>query len=133
MFLMATRLRNYPWARGMLGLWSRKLWLVCILAQVKLICNEAVKLTRKGERPLPLGMGRCHRLIFALAAVVLISAAFLVLKVRENRGSIAIHPTAPTIAHATHPSAPVPHRNISLGWKLAFQTRAGKAPGFLRF
>ena len=60
MFLMATRLRNYPWARGMLGLWSRKLWLVCILAQVKLICNEAVKLTRKGERPLPLGMGRCH-------------------------------------------------------------------------
>ena len=47
-------------SRGMLGLWSRKLWLVCILAQVKLICNEAVKLTRKGERPLPLGMGRCH-------------------------------------------------------------------------
>ncbi len=51
---------NYRGARGKLGLWSRKLWLVCMPAQVKLLCNEAVKLTREGESSLPLGMGRCQ-------------------------------------------------------------------------
>jgi hypothetical protein len=66
-----------------------------------------------------------YRLIFAMAAVVLILAAFLVLKVREESGS-KLQPTAATVAA-------VPRRSISLGWKLAFQTRAGKARGFLRF
>ena len=38
-----------------------------------------------------------YRLIFALAAVVLIAAAFLVLKVRENRGN-TLRPTTPALA-----------------------------------
>lgn len=109
-----------------LGLWNASATLPAIIAPlvgglIILIAN-AFGQTQFG-----------YRLIFALAAVALISAAFLVLKVRENRGSIAINPAAPTFAPGTHPSAPVPHRNIGLGWKLAFQTRAGKARGFLRF
>jgi MFS family permease len=75
-----------------------------------------------------------YRLIFALAAVVLIAAAFLVLKVRENRGgSSTLRPTTPTSGPAQRPFAPMPRRTINFGWKLAFQTRAGKARGFLRF
>jgi hypothetical protein len=53
------RLRNYPGAQGKLGLWSRKLWpllawslAACTLpAEVKLLCNEAVKPTREGRKP----------------------------------------------------------------------------------
>jgi len=73
-----------------------------------------------------------YRLIFALAAVVLIAAAFLVLKVRESRGS-TLRPTTPTFGPAQRPFAPMPRRTLNFGWKLAFQTRAGKARGFLRF
>ena len=65
---------------------------------------------------------------------MLILAAFLVLQVREKRGtSSSLHSPTATPATVPRPFAPVPRRPISLGWKLAFQTRAGKAHGFLRF
>ena len=101
-----------------LGLWNASATLPAIIAPlfggIIILVANAFGQTQFG-----------YRLIFAMAAVVLILAAFLVLNVREVRGN-SLHPTAPT-------PAPVPRRAISLGWKLAFQTRAGKARGFLRF
>jgi MFS family permease len=101
-----------------LGLWNASATLPAIIAPlgggIIILVANAFGQTQFG-----------YRLIFAMAAVVLILAAFLVLNVREVRGN-SLHPTAPTLA-------PVPRRAISLGWKLAFQTRAGKARGFLRF
>src|SRR5205085_4251657 len=64
-----------------------------------------------------------YRLVFALAVVVLILGAVFVLKIREH-GEIQ---SAPKL------QAPRRSRNVSIGWRLAFQTRAGKARGFLRF
>ncbi len=49
-------------------------------------------------------------------------AAVFILFVRERR---EIHPSAA--------QSVVPSRKVSLGWKLAFHTRAGIAQGFLRF
>ncbi len=101
-----------------LGLWNASATLPAIIAPlvggIIILIANAFGQTQFG-----------YRLIFAMAAVALILAAFLVLKVREDRGN-TLHPTAPTLA-------PVPRRAISLGWKLAFQTGAGKARGFLRF
>ncbi len=101
-----------------LGLWNASATLPAIIAPlvggIIILIANAFGQTQFG-----------YRLIFAMAAVVLILAAFLVLKVREDRGN-TLHPIAPTLA-------PVPRRAISLGWKLAFQTGAGKARGFLRF
>ena len=57
-----------------------------------------------------------YRLVFGAATLFLLSGAVFILWVRERQ---EVRPT-----HR-------PHRAISVGWKLAFQTRAGKARGFL--
>jgi MFS family permease len=63
-----------------------------------------------------------YRLIFATATFFLILAAIGVLFVRERKAS-SLAPVANEQAQ----------RKIHIGWKLAFQTRAGKAHGFLLF
>lgn len=62
-----------------------------------------------------------YRLVFGAATLFLLSGAVFILWVRERE---EVRPT-----HRPH----IAHRAISVGWKLAFQTRAGKARGFLRF
>ncbi len=72
-----------------------------------------------------------YRMVFAVATVFLALGAVFILKVRERQ---EIHPVREGTASPAN--VPAPHasrRNIGFGWQLAFQTRAGKARGFLLF
>ncbi|MHB8598679.1 MAG: MFS transporter [Ktedonobacteraceae bacterium] len=74
-----------------------------------------------------------YRMVFAVATVFLSLGAVFILKVRERQ---EIRPVLEGTASAAKVNVPVPHasrRNIGFGWRLAFQTRAGKARGFLLF
>ena len=64
-----------------------------------------------------------YRLVFATATFFLLLAAIFVLFVRERR----------EIHHGTPPPPRRVRPALALGWRLAFQTRAGNARGFMRF
>jgi MFS family permease len=91
-----------------LGLWNASMTLPAILAP--LLGNLIINITdRYGQ--VELG----YRLIFTVATFFLVVAAMGILFVREQKS------TKPDYKKATH-----------IGWKFTFQTRAGKARGFLR-
>ena len=78
-----------------------------------------------------------YRLVFTAAAFFLILGAFFVLYVRERSGSRALVQTKAREQEVERPALPVKaqtaRHSVGWGWRLAFQTRAGKARGFLRF
>ncbi|MGB8347110.1 MAG: MFS transporter, partial [Ktedonobacteraceae bacterium] len=105
-----------------LGLWSATMTLPAIAAPLLggIIITIA---NRFGQTDIG------YRLVFTAAAFFLVLGAFFVLYVRERgsgQGRAEEHPAAPVKAQASR-------RSVGWGWRLAFQTRAGKARGFLRF
>ena len=88
-----------------------------------------------------------YRAVFALATFVLLLGAIFIRKVREKREyaverasaqhqvGIQVKPAGEERhdeQHPRHPEHPQRH-SPGWGWRLAFQTRAGRARGFLRF
>jgi MFS family permease len=72
-----------------------------------------------------------YRLIFAFAALFLVLGAVFILYVREKQpASQQVQEERQTVAKQQSLHL---QRQVGFGWKLAFQTRAGKARGFLRF
>ena len=103
-----------------LGLWSASTTLPAIIAPV--LGGLIITLTNVfGQTALG------YRLVFAVATIFLTLGAVFVLKVRERQ---EIRPQAEAVESAPHVAS---RRNIGFGWRLAFQTRAGKARGFLLF
>ncbi|HZS76193.1 MAG TPA: MFS transporter [Ktedonobacteraceae bacterium] len=77
-----------------------------------------------------------YRLVFAVAAFVLVLAAILVLKVRDRSNNLETSPAHNTLDSEVEAASIPPstqRRAPGLLWRLAFQTRAGKARGFLLF
>ncbi len=72
-----------------------------------------------------------YRLIFALAALFLVLGAVFILYVREQKPA-AMQVQAQQELQTVAKQHPLRH-SVGFGWKLAFQTRAGKARGFLQF
>ena len=97
-----------------LGLWTASTTLPAIIAP---LLGSLIIALSNGYGAIALG----YRLVFGAASLFLLSGAVFILWVRERQ---EVRPT-----HRPY----VVHRAVSVGWKLAFQTRAGKARGFLRF
>lgn len=78
-----------------------------------------------------------YRVIFTAAAFFLILGAFFVLYVRERSRSQAAVQVKTQELEGEHPAilpkAQTMRPSVVWGWRLAFQTRSGKARGFLRF
>lgn len=70
-----------------------------------------------------------YRIVFGLAAVLLVLGAVFILAVRD-----AITEQRPRSARESDsPSRQPARRRVPFGWRLAFRTGAGRARGFLRF
>lgn len=70
-----------------------------------------------------------YRMVFAVATIFLTLGAVFILKVRERQ---EIRPVVEVIASPANVDVSRAfRRNIGFGWRLAFQTRSGKARGFL--
>ena len=98
-----------------LGLWSASSTLPAIIAP---LLGGLIITIANGFGQTSLG----YRLVFGVAALFLVLGAMFILRVRERQ---EIRPQVETPHPARH--------NVGFGWRLAFQTRAGKARGFLRF
>lgn len=96
-----------------LGLWNASATLPTVVAP---LLGSLIIILIHGSNALG------YRLVFAAATFFLILAAIGVLFVRERKESYL----APIVQGQIQ-------RRINVGWKLAFQTRAGRARGFLLF
>jgi MFS family permease len=107
-----------------LGLWSASSTLPAIIAPV--LGGLIISLANVFGKT---ALG--YRMVFAVATIFLTSGAIFILKVRERQ---EIRPVVEAPAPSVNTSVPhVSQRSVGFGWRLAFQTRAGKARGFLLF
>jgi MFS family permease len=98
-----------------LGLWSASMTLPAIVAP--LVGSGMIAVAH-----LYASTSLGYRLVFALATFFLVLAAVLILLVRERSSDARVAPSARRTKRA-----------VGFGWRLAFQTRAGRARGFLLF
>ena len=97
-----------------LGIWNASATLPAIIAPV---CGSGIIAVANVFGQVQLG----YRIVFGFAAFVLILGAVFILKVQEKQKINVVR------------SPRTSQRKVGLGWRLVFQTRAGKARGFLRF
>ncbi len=109
-----------------LGLWSSSVTLPAILAP--LLGGLIIAIANHYGQTVT-----GYRLVFAAAAFFLVLGAFFILYVREREPAPVPEQWEDKPRPISQVKAQPARRNISLGWRLAFQTRAGKARGFLRF
>ena len=135
-----------------MGLWSASSTLPAIIAPI--LGSTTINLASNFFGQTALG----YRLVFAIATIFLLLGAAFILRFREQRlaqtrtetpvptpatpaitdklvGAQFIAPASPTSTAPvpTHEHSHSQHRSPGLLWRLAFQTRAGKARGFMHF
>jgi MFS family permease len=97
-----------------LGIWNASSTLPAIIAPA---CGSVIIALANVFGQVKLG----YRIVFGFAAFVLILGAVFILKVQEKQKT--------DVAGVPRAS----QRKVGFWWRLAFQTRAGKARGFMRF